>query len=125
MFRDTDEALKRLERQLLEEAPEAQEQELLDEDTLDALLEDGAQEGGPAVYQNFSNGYGTQLRNYATGYKAYNSDKTDTDLDSYSETVRQGSHHGGLVWLVVVLALLVIAAVAAVVWKFMGLEGLL
>lgn len=42
---------------------------------------------GPAVYQNFSNGYGRNLRNFASGYRAYNSDDCDEDLDAFSQEV--------------------------------------
>lgn len=125
MYRDRDEELQRLQAQLLEDAEPAEEEteELLDADTLDALLEDPRQTGNPQVYQNFSNSYGKNLRNYASGYCAYNSDRTDTDLDSYSEAVREPKRSGGLLWLAVLLLVLVGTVVGAIVWMYLGLGG--
>ena len=101
MWNDAKEELKRLEAELLaeeevpeeeseeiEEAEEAEDDALLDEQALDLLLEeDDTRAAESGVYRNFSNGYGKDLRNFASGYEAYNSDKTDTDLDSLSEEV--------------------------------------
>lgn len=64
MFRDAKEELERLEEALLEqEAPEDIPEEV------------------PAqpVYRNFSNNYGRDLRNYASGYEAYDEDLADVD----------------------------------------------
>ena len=127
MFRDREEELRRIQEQLLEdEEPEAEEtDQLLDEDTLDALLSDSQQSQNPQVYQNFSNDYGKNLRNYASGYKAYNSDRTDTDLDSFSEAVREPKQAGKLLWLAFVLLALAVAVVGAVLWLYLGLGGLI
>lgn len=76
MHKDTKEALARLEEALLvEETPE------LDDEDLDVLLEEFLEEDEeftdhPAGYQNFAN-----------GYRAYNSDESDEDLDVYSDAV--------------------------------------
>lgn len=61
MRRDTEDALRRLEAALLEEeetvSPEETDEDLLNEDLLDALLEDTAPADQAQPYQNFSNGY--------------------------------------------------------------------
>lgn len=111
MFRDTQEELQRLEAALLsgEETPDAEEQDL------EALLEDTHPAGGRVVYQNFSNDYGKNLRNFASSYKAYNADKTDEDPETYSQALlapEKGT--GGLIVLAVVLTLCI--AAVAVYW---------
>ena len=125
MFRDAKEELERLESELLaEEEVESQEEKLLPEETLDELLQDtrAVQSGG--VYSNFSNGYGRNLRNYASGYQAYNSDKCDEDLDTFSEAVRAPKRSGLTGW--VVLALLLLAGIFAVlIWYLVQYGGIL
>ena len=122
MYRDRDEELRRLQEQLLEEEefPDRAE-ELLNDDMLDELLSDSPKSGDSKVYQNFSNGYGKNLRNYASGYTAYNTDTTDTNLESYSEAVRKPKRSGSLLWLAVLL--LVVTAVV-VAWLYLRLGGL-
>lgn len=122
MFRDRDEELKRLQEQLLDE--EAAEEIFLDEDMLDALLEEDRQGQKPGVYQNFSNRYGRELRNFASGYKAYNSDTTDTELESFSEMVREPKKTIGLAWIPALLILLLAAVVVAVVWRYVRQGGI-
>lgn len=63
MFRDAKEELERLE---------------------EALLEPEEPEEVPAqpVYRNFSNNYGRDLRNYASGYEAYEEDPADMEAVS-------------------------------------------
>ena len=59
------------------------------------------------MYQNYSNDYGRNLRNYATGYQAYNSDDCDEDLEAFSEEVYEEpeeSSNTGLLILACVLA---------------------
>lgn len=129
MYRDREEELQRLQKQLLEDEEPAQEQEeeeeeLLDEETLEELLNESSQIKNTKVYQNFSNDYGKNLRNYASGYKAYNSDRIDTELDSYSEAVREPKKTGGLMWLAAVLLALMAAVVGAIVWMCFGQGGI-
>lgn len=121
MFRDTKEELERLEQLLREEETEEgqevpQEEE---EDYSQFLQEDGEEPQGPVVYQNFSNGYGSQLRNYATGYKAYNADKTDIDPEQLSREVLEGKSSSGI-WLVAVVLALMAAVLGAIVWIYAG-----
>ena len=128
MFRDREEALQRLQEQLLQEEEDIspqEEEEYPDEDAFDQLLEEDDRTADSGVYQNYSNDYGRDLRNYATGYKAYNADKTDTDLDHYSNAVREGPKRDRVAWLVILLLILMGLAVGAILWKYLGLEGLL
>lgn len=128
MFRDTDAALKRLQEQLLEEEADTQTPEndeaLLDETLVDTLLSDTDQGEAPRVYQNFSNDYGRQLRNYASGYKVYNTDKADLDLDSYSEAVRSPKKQDGIGFLLLVLGLMA-AILGVLVWIYLKMGGIL
>ena len=75
MSRDTDDALRKLQDALWEE--DAQEAPFLTEEEIDALSDQDIPSHEPK-----------SVRNYTSGYKVYNSDKTDTDLDTFSETVR-------------------------------------
>lgn len=89
MFKDEKEELRRLEQALL-----AQEK---DEPEQPRFWEDDCPDEETVVYQNFSN-------NYGKAYRAYNADKTDQELDSYSETVRTGQ--AGIRGLVLLACLL-------------------
>ncbi len=115
MRRDTQEELQRLEQELLaeEEIPEEPEEE----DYGEFLEEPDSEE--PVVYRNFSNRYGQDLRNYATGYKAYNSDTLDTDLEDFSDAVRDGKKPTSILLplLTAVIAGLVVLYIA---WIYLG-----
>lgn len=122
MTRDRDEALQRLQQALLEE----EETEAFTEEELPEIQpEDDPRIADAGVYQNFSNDYGKNLRNYASGYRAYNADKTDTDLDAYSDAVREGEKPRRLLWIPVVLLLLLAIVVLALLWKYLRLGGIL
>lgn len=104
MFKDTQNELKRLEKELLWE----QEQEKLQkDDSLDALLRevDALLEEDTPVYQNYSNGYGAQQTRVIPAYRAYNSDKTDRDLQVYSDEVYEPQKEKGIVGLIVTAAI--------------------
>ena len=85
MFRDRDEELQRLQ-QLLEEeeipVSEEKDENLLDEETVDALLGADGQTRDAGAYHNFSNSYGRQPVD-AEG-KFYNADHVDVDLEEFS-----------------------------------------
>ncbi len=124
MFRDTQEELQRLEAALQEQPedtqPEQQEEPLLEEARLDDLLTQTDQTQSRQVYRNYSNAYGQDLRNYANGYRAYNTDTTDTDLERFSEAVQQPEKKGpgcagGLI--------LCLAGVVAVLLILLGLRA--
>ena len=129
MFRDKEEELQRLQEELLEqeepeEVPEETEdtEDLLDEDVLEELLQDTRAAEDDGVYQNYSNEYGKQLRNFASGYRAYNSDKVDTDLEEFSRQVEEPKRHTGLL---VVAALLTVAVLALVGYLWLQYRGAL
>ena len=112
MFRDRDEELKRLQAELLEEEEqETAEEEYLQED-VEQLLEDEEKVSDPDSYRNF-----------ATGYKAYNTDRVDEDLDDLSDAVLHGpdKKKGGCL---AVVFLLLTALLLAILWLVAKKEGL-
>ena len=140
MFKDTDEALARLEAELLreeeiEEIPEEEdylydetfEDELEEEPDLppEFLYTDTRAADGPVIYQNFSNNYGKNLRNYATGYQAYNADISNDDWDKYGEDVPQSAPEKSNTPLILIACLLTLGIIAMVfVWLFLLQGGL-
>ena len=149
MFKDTDQELARLSEELLmaeqeEDLDEYEDEEAYDDEEYEDeyeddeyvddeyeeeeappeyIYEDTRAARGPAVYQNYSNDYGRNLRNYATGYQAYNSDDCDEDLDAFSEEVYEGPEersNTGLLILACVLATILGAVMLFVVLKYKG-----
>ncbi len=120
MPRDTEQELERLQSQLLQEAQEEAEEFSVEEDFAELLWEEDQGEN-PQVYQNYSNNYGRNLRNFATGYRAYNADQTDTDLDEYCDLVQQEPKI--TVWWVWIVLLLMGAVVGAIAWMFFSTGG--
>jgi len=125
MFRDASEELQRLQAELLaeEEPAEQPPEEPPEEDEFFEEYEDTRPAGDPAVYQNYSNDYGKNLRNYASGYRAYNSDTTDEDLDEYSETVREGNTSRGGCLLALIAIILALAIIGVVAYGFLYTRG--
>jgi len=127
--KDKEEELQRLQQELLaQEAPGEDlpaEEEYLDGGLVDTLLEEDVKSGAAGVYQNFSNGYGKDLRNFASGYRAYNSDKTDTELEDFSEAVREPQKGGGFITLLLILMGLLCITGAAVIVYYLRLGGIL
>ncbi len=126
MQRDREEELQRLQQELLQEEEEStpQEEAYLDENTIDELLED-EKAGSAGVYQNYSNNYGKDLRNFASGYKAYNNDDVDVDPEEFSREVEDGIYNDGpAVWPVAVIAGLMLLVVGAIVWQLLRLGGI-
>ncbi len=109
MFKDRDDALKRMEQALLEEEtqalPELYEEAEEDWDELD--LYDYEAEEAP----------------YVGKYEAFNSDDSDEDLDDYSDEVAGASGEGSLMGLALT-ALGLMAGILAVaaywVFRFLG-----
>lgn len=132
MFHDAQEELKRLEAELLaEEAPAGEpedtpaQDDLLDEESLDALLAQTQRietPEGASVYQNYSNDFGKNLRNYASGYRAYNTDRTDEDLEEFSQQVYSPKKKGlaGLVITALLLTAAIFAVLCYLVLRFGG-----
>ena len=119
MFKDTDEELSRLSSELLkeEDAREEYEEEYdegYEEETTfpEYDYEDTRAAQDPVVYQNYSN-----------GYRAYNSDDCDEDLDSFSEDVygaEEERSNTGLVILACVLASILALVMLYMVLKYKG-----
>lgn len=120
MFRDQSEELERLQAELLaeEEPEEVIPPQPEEEEENFAEYEDTRPAQGAGVYQNYSNDYGKNLRNYASGYRAYNTDETDEDLDEYSEEVRAGEKKrgGGCLVAIALILALILGAVAALLF---------
>ena len=112
MYKDAREELKRLEEALLEEE-EPQEEE---------LQEETEEEDVTLLLEDIKGFLGEDEE--ATIPHVYNTDRTDTDLDSYSEEVHSGQKQSltGLVILAVALAL---GIVAIVVWWVIRYGGVL
>lgn len=110
MFRDTKEELQRLEQELLQEEQEAQ-QETEEEMEIDFEEEPSGEHTGSYV-------------NYANGYRAYNSDHTDVDLEEFSEAVRNPKKHS-FAGLLVVLMLLLAGVVCVLLWWYLRLKGVI
>lgn len=102
MRRQEEEALRRLEQALLEDNPE--EDSPPEEDPLEWVEE---------FYED-----GESL---SAGFTVHNTDRTDVDLDSYSEEVYQGKRGGCLIpGLVTVLALCVLTAMVLWLLNYLG-----
>ncbi|MBQ6839154.1 MAG: hypothetical protein IJO45_00500 [Oscillospiraceae bacterium] len=125
MFRDASEELERLQAELLaeDEPVELPPEEPPEETLFFEEYEDTRPAQGPAVYQNYSNDYGKNLRNYASGYRAYNSDTTDEDLEEYSEAVREGNTSRGSCLLAVIAVILALAILGVVAYGFLYTRG--
>ena len=124
MFRDQEEELQRLQQELLaQEEPETEEEDedLLEDAELDALLKDTRPSEDRMIYQNYSNGYGKDLRNYASGYQAYNTDNLDTDLDEFSRQVREPQRKNGPLVAAMLLAVAILVVVCWILWRYWGL----
>ena len=117
MFKDRNAELQRLEEALLEEEEDTQvlpqeempeDEDLLSDETLDALLEDTASPQTTVPYQNFSNDYGN----------AYNADRTDVDLEDYAEQLQSPrKDRSGLVIVACLLALGVLGMIIFLMLK--------
>ena len=88
MARDTEEALRQLDAQLQEvekedttDSNQLTLDDVLNDEELNQLLGEHDQGENPPVYENFSNQYGKDLRNFASDYKAYNADTRVIHLD--------------------------------------------
>lgn len=137
MFKDTDKALARLEAELLKEeepampVPETEYEEspydeAAEEDVLppEFMYTDTRAASGPAVYQNFSNHYGKDLRNYASGYRAYNADIAEGE-DYSEELLQDAPEEKSNTPLILIACLLALAVVGMLgVWLFLT-RGLL
>lgn len=88
MKENKEDILAELEQALLdEEEAETLEEGIETEDT-EALLTEPVR-GDEMVYRNYSNRYGADLRNFASGYRARNTDQVDVDMEAFSEAVAE------------------------------------
>ena len=129
MFRDRDEELKRLQAELLEEeeqetAEEFYEEEYLEEETVEQILDEEETADATGVYRNFSNDYGEGLRNFASGYKAYNTDKVDEDMEEFSREVMEPPQKKKG-WLAAFAIVLLTAVLLLMLWLVAKEGGLL
>jgi len=117
MFHDAKEELKRIEAELLaEEASEMEKtapleelpsvDEILNDETLRALLGETQRIENVDAYQNYSNQYGATADDRTQVFKAYNTDKSDADLQQYSDSVQEEPKPEKLTGLIVTAALL-------------------
>ena len=116
MFKDTDEELSRLSSELLKEEDESEEyDEDYEEDYEEEAIfpeydyEDTRAAQDPVAYQHYSN-----------GYRAYNSDDCDEDLDAFSEDVYEAEEERSNTGLVILAC--VLASMLALVMLFMALK---
>ena len=121
MFKDKKEELRRLEEELLLEAQLEEEEARLEEELeeSESLLDDESDYGEESeeTYFNYSNRYGT--------VRVYNNDKTDKDLDDFSEQVYAGDREKGLTGLVLLAAALLVGIVLTLGWFVLRFKGIL
>lgn len=117
MHRDEREELDRLQRALLAEEAAEEEQEWEEEQELGQ--EDDGPVGNVAVYRNYSNGYGRDLRNFASGYRAYDMEAEDEEEEPAPPPRPRKSNRG--LWMLA-LALLAGILILVLIWagRFRG-----
>ena len=133
MFQDAKEELKRLEQQLLAEEDEPVQEESAEDisseelEELKQLLESDSEKPMITEDDDFDivRNFDGQVRNFANNYKAYNSDKTDTDLESYSEEIRYPSQDRSESFLTVLALVLLAGILGILVWWLIRFKGLL
>lgn len=109
MFGDAKEELERINSELL--AQQEEQEQLLDEETIDAFLEETQIGETSGQYQNFSNGYST-----------YNADNSDVDLESYSQEVMEPKKDKTLTFLTVLACCLTGAILLTVFFGWLYLR---
>lgn len=153
MFRDAKEELKRLEAQLLAEEEETlPEEEFSTEDEIPEEINDeqlrkllsivdsldveeeraeevilDSEEETEEDITDFEMET-AQPHNVATKYRAYNSDTSDEDLNTYSENVRNAESYKkstGLMKVLVLILVLLIASMGGLAWWMLKLYGVI
>lgn len=121
MFRDQNEELRRLEAELLLEAQAEEEDVRLKEELeeAEALLDDPCDYGQESeeTYYNYSNHYGK--------VRAYNSDRTDEDLDAFSDRVYSQKADKRIGRLAALIACLLASIVVMLGWCVLKFKGIL
>lgn len=104
-----EEILEELEQALLEEEAAEALEEGMDQADTQSLLKEPVR-SDELVYRNYSNHYGADLRNYASGYQARNTDRVDVDLEKFSRQVTE-TEKLPFPWVPLVVMLLAAAGV--------------
>ena len=121
MFKDKKEELQRLEEALLLEAQqeEAEAQQEAELEEAEALLDDPDDFGeiDAEAYRNYANQYGK--------IKAYNTDRTDAQLDDFSNAVYEGRRRRSNLSLLALAAALLVCIVAVLGWMILRFKGLI
>lgn len=138
MFKDAEEALKRLEAELLAEEEEEIEEEdfdeeyedeelleetdedLLSEEELDILLDDTRAYGSAVTYQNHANHYG----NRGKTPRIYNTDNVEEDLNALSDQLLEEKRSGRIGGLVALACILALGIVGVAIWWLSRYWGL-
>lgn len=107
MFRDASEELARLEAELLAEEEDTPELPLPEEEEYFDDYEDDYDDYEEEDYPV-----------YTHGYQAYNTDVSDEDLETYSETVREGKSSRGLLVTALILCLLTLAVLSVIAYAY-------
>ena len=105
LFKDKKQALEELDQLLQEESEEPEE--VLEEEAFseDELAEEP--EAPAVIYHNYANDYGRRI---------YNTDRTDTDLDDYSNQVYQPKKSSDIKLLTAIAFTLAAAILGVVIW---------
>ena len=123
MFKDTQDELNRLEAELWaeedEDLPEDQwdqETEELDEEDYEDDYEEYDDPEEDRTSRIYANTYEAPVRNFANGYRAYNTDRCDEDLDEYSEAVEKEPANRGILGLAVTAMVLLTGILGILVY---------
>lgn len=113
MYKDTKEELRRLEEALLEEE-EMQDEQDLQEDDIDALLEETKRL--TEEYGDETQVFQWESKDWQQAVRVYNTDKSDEDLERYAQKVLEEPTKGikGLAITAIVLAAAIVAVL--IVW---------
>lgn len=111
LFKDKKQALEELD-QLLQEETDEPEENLLDEERLSGdIFDEDEPEEEPEVptviYHNYANDYGRRI---------YNTDRTDADLDDYSDQVYAPKKGTDIKLLIAIAFTLSAAILGVVIW---------
>ena len=121
MFKDKKEELRRLEEELLLEAQLEEEEDRLEEELEEAqaLLDEAEDYGEESeeTYFNYANRYGE--------VPIYNGDRTDEDMERYSDEVYGGRKNKGVSALAALAVCLMVAIVLVFGWCVLRFKGII
>lgn len=128
MFKDTEEALRRFEAELLAQEQEEEQEEnpaeetiddLLSDEELNLLLQDTQVIGSAVRYQNHANGF-TQPQKAP---HIYNSDNVEQDPEVLSDQLLEEKRSGGTGGLVALACVLTLGIVGILIWWLIRFWG--